>query len=252
MNRSVEDLKKMLELLHSRGIQAWAQLKLWKKLSDFLALRPEIFQMAGGTWTQIQHANLALPILTVSDMLGSKNTGGLSVRSVLNTAECHCSKKIWSLTKEQLVKAIERDRQSLDRWEQELDSVLNYRDRKIAHYDKKHIDGLPDYDIYPSKIRDALYDFSKVLNRYSGALKDVDTLHTWHVEGLDNFGSVGRVLELGYERRSELLNSSGDIATVDANLNEFDNDWEQQGRLTMTEEIREDREENQWKWKWLE
>lgn len=251
--RTIKELKEALNLLHNRGQLAWMQLAEWKAISDYIAIRPELFKTAPVFWQTLVNSLLDIAMLSMLDLVHPSGTGSLSLSFVLNVAEDRSRSSEWTIKAETLKSAIKSDRAVVSHWANKTARAKEYRDKMLAHFDTKHIGNQLaqlDIGVIPTDIRDALYESSRILNRYSQLLED--TTHTWMTDDLHGFENIGRLLELGFETRQELLEGSETLEGFQNNFPRLQSNWKKEGKTQIDARIERDHIENCWKWSWLE
>ncbi len=251
--RTIGDLKDALEKLHNRGRAAWLYLRLWRELNNFIGPRPEINKAGPTFWWAIENSLLDSVILYLIDLVMDRKN--LNINYVLNLVEQNANDTGWRCSQDEVRSWVEADRKTLVELRDRLKPAIAYRDRVLAHYDKKNLGGgIPQEELglIPSDIRDAIFECSRILNRYSGKL--CDTMVSWSVDHIASFHAVGRLLELGHDARAEILEAMneaqpGDFSDLIAKL---DQNWHAAGRLdsAITHAMEVDQTEHGWKWLW--
>lgn len=243
-NHTIDDLKEALELLHNRGRLTWLRLAEWRVVSNFLAANQQVFELSTTFWQTATDGIFDVALLELLDLIHRKSLG---IQFVLDTALANKSALEWKVDAGRVEAWVAEDQTTLNHWRLVTQSARTYRNRRLAHYDVRHLSSRleeVDYGVIPSDVRDALYDCSRILNRYSQAL--TETLHAWSTDDLHNFELVGRALVLGQEQVKLLLSDSPDIDQWEKNFAAIER-ADRRVRHKPPHISADD-----WRWEWLE
>lgn len=260
-----DELKQLVHLLHKRGQYAWYFLQQWRDITLFFSERPQLWTGTEMFWHSLRNHSLEIAVLRLTGLM--EDGRGCGIPWILQVAERLSDAPGWAVPQAQVLAGVAEDLLLLGDIKTRADELEAYRNQRLAHYDPRVIHN-PDGVEHPCPftLRDCLYDCSKILNRYSEGLGLGE--YAWWTEGLDGFGSVSRLLELGFDYRQSLLSPDDDQAEggqqakagagsprIDRflkNLEIFERDWRKQGRLTALPDAPEDRALTGWMWNFMD
>lgn len=123
------DLKKTTQLLWKEASFTWNHLRMWHDMQHFFSGNPVLANKWIGFVQLTIKAHLEAAVLGLSRMLErTKGSSGVNIEYLLNLVQ-EKRKSCPSLEHRALIAKVSKDRSTLDKWRQELNSIKIWRDK---------------------------------------------------------------------------------------------------------------------------